>query len=96
MLFGRVGPVTTGYARKPQNSVTSEMTGYAGEIWTGEFLKESGGFWLAVADALQQAQVDEGVDQGVEIGDGVAVAPGGAARCPGPTAWPLMRSTAVR
>ena len=52
-------------------------------------------FLLVVADALQGAQVDQHVDQGVLVGDGRLAAQVGRSM-PRSTAWLLMRSSAVR
>ena len=45
-------------------------------IWETDlqFFNNSLGFWLAVTDALEKAQVDQHVDQGIEIGNRRTVA----------------------
>jgi len=74
---GRVGPVLTGYGLvtlKAQKSVTSQITGYALVIGLSEFFNNSIGFRLAIADALEHAQVDQDVNQRILVGDGRPVA----------------------
>ena len=63
--------LVTDYYVWSSESVTSDLTGYA-------FLSGGFAYWAAyapfAAEALQEAQVDQDVDQGVEVSDGGAVA----------------------
>ena len=71
----------------------SQMTDYASAVgqW---FFNNSGVGRASFAQALQEAQIDEQIDQGVAIGDGRAIAEVGRSM-PKATACALIRSTAV-
>jgi hypothetical protein len=59
---------------KEQKGVTSDLTGYAGERRASKGGHGSSGLSQTPGNALQQAQIDQEVDETVLIGNGGAVA----------------------